>query len=97
MRVFDNNRFSQGILVCIVLNTLLLAIEFDGMPGPMVVTLWWCNLTFSIIFAAEFVLKLAGLGVRGYFEDGFNVFDGFVVFMSILELSLENSNLSAIK
>lgn len=32
------------------------------------------------------VLKLFGLGIKKYLKDGFNVFDGIIVIVSLVEL-----------
>jgi len=44
------------------------------------------NLIFTIIFTVEVVLKLIGLGVRGYSADRFNLFDAFIVIISLVEM-----------
>lgn len=46
------------------------------------------NLAFTVYFAVEMLVKLAGLGVRGYWSDGMNAFDGVVVVASVVELIL---------
>jgi hypothetical protein len=45
------------------------------------------------------VMKLFGLGVTLYVSDGFNVFDGIIVIVSLIELfqSDENSGLSVLR
>ena len=50
------------------------------------------NLVFFVIFAAEMVMKLFALGVKGYCSDRFNVFDGVIVILSTLEVILTYSN-----
>jgi hypothetical protein len=32
------------------------------------------------------IMNLIGLGIKGYVSDGFNVFDGIVVIISLVEL-----------
>lgn len=46
------------------------------------------NLIFTAIFILEMIIKMVGLGLRGYCADSFNVFDGTVVTISIVELIL---------
>ena len=41
-------------------------------------------LTYFFIF--ELVVKLVGLGVRGFFQDGMNSIDAFIVFSSVMEM-----------
>jgi hypothetical protein len=46
------------------------------------------NLIFYFIFLTEMILKLTGLGIRGYMSDSFNIFDGIIVILSTIELVL---------
>lgn len=38
-------------------------------------------MVFSILFAVEMFFKLCAYGIVGYIQDGFNVFDGFIVIL----------------
>jgi len=90
--------FSYFMTLCIVLNTLVLALNHYGIDMEMSNDLDTCNLVFTIIFAAEMGLKIIGLGVIGTFRDKMNVFDCVIVTFSIIELAfLSGSGLSAIK
>ena len=44
------------------------------------------NLTFTMIFLAEMVIKLVGYGFVGYIRDLMNVFDGLIVILSLVEI-----------
>ena len=44
------------------------------------------NQVLSYIFIAEMVIKLLGMGVQEYCADSFNIFDGTVVIISIVEM-----------
>jgi hypothetical protein len=59
------------------------------------------NLCLSCLFALELLLKLLGLGLPKYLSDKFNIFDAFVVALSLLELGLSGGggggNLSAFR
>ena len=48
------------------------------------------NLTFTFAFCAEMLIKLFGLGIVGYLRDSFNIFDGTIVMLSVLDLVLSN-------
>jgi hypothetical protein len=50
------------------------------------------NLSLSIIFIAEMVLKMAAFG-KSYFLSGWYIFDFFVVIASIIDLILNNLGL----
>ena len=39
------------------------------------------NLFFAAFFGVEMLLKVVGHGLYGYIQDGFNVFDGFIVLL----------------
>ncbi len=45
------------------------------------------NFVFSLVFALELLLKLYGLGVRGYFRETFNWFDAIVVAVSLVDIA----------
>lgn len=32
------------------------------------------------------ILKIIGLGIKGYFKDGFNLFDAFIILLSTIDL-----------
>ena len=46
----------------------------------------------TFIFLAEMIIKLFGLGLRTYFKDSMNLFDGSIVIVSIIELILLSLN-----
>lgn len=45
---------------------------------------------FTGIFTAEMVLKLIALDPYYYFQQGWNIFDGVIVCLSLMELGLSN-------
>lgn len=45
---------------------------------------------FTGIFTAEMVLKLTALDPYYYFQQGWNIFDGVIVCLSLMELGLSN-------
>lgn len=47
------------------------------------------NLVFTVAFIIEAILKLIGLGAKVYFKDNMNIFDFFIVMLSIVELNIE--------
>ena len=44
------------------------------------------NIIFTILFIIEMIIKLLGLGLKGYVRDKFNLFDGFIVIVSLIEI-----------
>ncbi|KAL1779033.1 sodium channel protein type 4 subunit alpha [Sigmodon hispidus] len=79
-----------GITICIVLNTLFMAMEHYPMTEHFDNVLSVGNLVFTGIFTAEMVLKLIALDPYEYFQQGWNIFDSFIVTLSLVELGLAN-------
>ncbi|XP_041941639.1 sodium channel protein type 4 subunit alpha B-like [Alosa sapidissima] len=77
-----------GITICIVLNTLFMAMEHYPMTEEFENMLTVGNLVFTGIFAAEMVFKLIGMDPYYYFQVGWNIFDSIIVTMSLVELGL---------
>jgi hypothetical protein len=66
------------ILVCIVLNTAILACTYYEMPQELIDAFEKVNYTFMIIFTLEAIVKLVALK-KLYFKDSWNIFDFTVV------------------
>ncbi|XP_027554850.1 sodium channel protein type 8 subunit alpha isoform X1 [Neopelma chrysocephalum] len=77
-----------AITICIVLNTLFMAMEHHPMTPQFEHVLSVGNLVFTGIFTAEMFLKLIAMDPYYYFQEGWNIFDGFIVSLSLMELSL---------
>uniref|UniRef100_A0A803VS02 Sodium channel protein n=1 Tax=Ficedula albicollis TaxID=59894 RepID=A0A803VS02_FICAL len=77
-----------AITICIVLNTLFMAMEHHPMTPEFEHVLSVGNLVFTGIFTAEMFLKLIAMDPYYYFQEGWNIFDGFIVSLSLMELSL---------
>ncbi|XP_032066428.1 sodium channel protein type 8 subunit alpha isoform X6 [Thamnophis elegans] len=77
-----------AITICIVLNTLFMAMEHHPMTPTFEHVLAVGNLVFTGIFTAEMFLKLIAMDPYYYFQEGWNIFDGFIVSLSLLELML---------
>uniref|UniRef100_A0A8C7I9H8 Sodium channel protein n=1 Tax=Oncorhynchus kisutch TaxID=8019 RepID=A0A8C7I9H8_ONCKI len=79
-----------AITVCIVLNTLFMAMEHYPMTTEFNHVLSVGNLVFTGIFTAEMCFKLIALDPYYYFQQGWNIFDGIIVSLSLMELGLAN-------
>lgn len=57
------------------------------------------NTVLTIIFTIEIILKFIGLGLFEFYKDIFNIFDLFIVTLSLVEIALQTNSqvLSAIK
>uniref|UniRef100_A0A7M4FFD3 Sodium channel protein n=1 Tax=Crocodylus porosus TaxID=8502 RepID=A0A7M4FFD3_CROPO len=79
-----------AITICIVLNTLFMAMEHYPMTPEFNHVLSVGNLVFTGIFTAEMFLKIIAMDPYYYFQEGWNIFDGFIVTLSLIELGLAN-------
>ncbi|XP_057883454.1 sodium channel protein type 1 subunit alpha isoform X5 [Melospiza georgiana] len=77
-----------AITICIVLNTLFMAMEHYPMTQEFENVLAVGNLVFTGIFTAEMFLKIIAMDPYYYFQEGWNIFDGFIVTLSLVELGL---------
>ncbi|XP_010171727.1 sodium channel protein type 1 subunit alpha isoform X10 [Antrostomus carolinensis] len=77
-----------AITICIVLNTLFMAMEHYPMTEEFNHVLSVGNLVFTGIFTAEMFLKIIAMDPYYYFQEGWNIFDGFIVTLSLVELGL---------
>nr|XP_061813746.1 sodium channel protein type 8 subunit alpha-like isoform X3 [Nerophis lumbriciformis] len=79
-----------AITICIVLNTLFMAMEHYPMTPHFEEVLSVGNLVFTGIFAGEMFAKLVAMDPYYYFQEGWNCFDGFIVSLSLVELGLQD-------
>ena len=80
------------ITLCIVANTVFMALEQHPMEAEFSKMLSDANVVFTVIFAFEMGIKLIGLHPYYYFQNTWNIFDAFIVTMSLLEFLLVNVN-----
>ncbi|CAF1331232.1 unnamed protein product [Adineta ricciae] len=78
------------ITICIVLNTLFMALDQHGQSERMTRILTTGNYVFTGIFTTEAILKIIAMAPVKYLKDGWNVFDLFIVTLSLVELGLAN-------
>ncbi|XP_004676361.1 PREDICTED: sodium channel protein type 5 subunit alpha isoform X1 [Condylura cristata] len=86
------------ITMCIVLNTLFMALEHYNMTTEFEEMLQVGNLVFTGIFTAEMTFKIIALDPYYYFQQGWNIFDSVIVTLSLMELGLSRmGNLSVLR
>ncbi|XP_046400704.1 voltage-dependent T-type calcium channel subunit alpha-1I [Ischnura elegans] len=85
-KLVEHKYFQRGILFAILINTLSMGIEYHEQPEMLTAAVEVSNFVFSAIFAVEMMLKITAEGPFGYISNGFNVFDGVIVVLSIVEL-----------
>ncbi|XP_048586351.1 sodium channel protein 1 brain isoform X2 [Nematostella vectensis] len=83
---FTNGKVMEiFIIVCILLNTLVMSIEHPRLEDPLLTVVNISNEVFTFIFLLEMILKLIALGFLGYIRVAWNIFDGIVVIISIVD------------
>ncbi|XP_074918280.1 sodium channel protein type 5 subunit alpha-like [Chelonoidis abingdonii] len=86
------------ITLCIVMNTLFMALEHYKMTKEFDDMLYVGNLVFTGIFTAEMIFKIIALDPYYYFQQGWNIFDSIIVILSLMELGLSSmGNLSVLR
>ena len=90
LQMVDSKLFQITVILAIVANTIVLAIEFsdqDTVIGPLYgQVLDGINLFFTVFFTVEMLIKMFALGLREYSSDNFNLFDALIVVISLVEL-----------
>ncbi|XP_041634005.1 sodium channel, voltage gated, type VIII, alpha subunit b isoform X2 [Cheilinus undulatus] len=79
-----------AITICIVLNTVFMAMEHYPMTPRFEDVLYTGNLVFTGIFAGEMFAKVIAMDPYYYFQEGWNCFDSFIVTLSLVELGLSD-------
>jgi voltage-dependent calcium channel L type alpha-1D len=74
-----NDKFEIFIMVCIIANTIILAIKWYDEPKSVSSITELLNFILTIIFTIEAGIKLYALGPKFYFKDSWNVFDFIIV------------------
>ncbi|CAF3864360.1 unnamed protein product [Rotaria sp. Silwood1] len=80
------------IAICIILNTLFMALDQPGQSEKMTRILTAGNYIFTSIFVAEFILKIIALTPVKFLKNGWNVFDLLIITGSLIELCLADIN-----
>ncbi|CAF1538985.1 unnamed protein product [Rotaria magnacalcarata] len=74
------------IILCIICNTLLMALDHHGQSKKMTRILTIGNSFFTIIFTTEVTLKIIAMTPSKYLKNGWNKFDFLIVVVSLAEL-----------
>ncbi|KAK9823801.1 hypothetical protein WJX72_005586 [[Myrmecia] bisecta] len=85
----ESPNFMNFFLCCTVINTVLLAMDYDGMSPAYALVLKYANLVLTCMFTSELGIKLFALGFLEYIADNFNTFDMVVVTVSWVDLLLD--------
>ncbi|XP_077721869.1 sodium channel protein type 10 subunit alpha isoform X1 [Canis aureus] len=74
------------ITLCIVVNTVFMAMEHHGMSSAFEAMLQIGNIVFTVFFTAEMVFKIIAFDPYYYFQKRWNIFDCIIVTVSLIEL-----------
>lgn len=88
--VVNSPLFNAFILIIIIANTVVLSLDrFPDYDEDVQHVFKILNVSFTIIFTFEVVVKIIGVGTRGFASDRFNIFDGVIVLISLIEMGME--------
>ena len=88
-RLVNSKRFEGFIMLCIIVNTVLLAMPYFGASDQYLNILETLNVFFVVIFTSEATLKMVAHAAR-YWIDPWNVFDFAVVLGSLLGIIIQS-------
>lgn len=95
-KIVSSPWFSNGIMVMILINVILLGVEVDvaGQVGVQDIPAWLsiANAIFVTIFVLELMLRFAAVGWTKFWcgEDfSWNIFDFFVIFVSVVDVCID--------
>lgn len=75
----------------IIVNTTLLALDKYPENTSLMKSVELINLILSVVFFLEMIIKLIGLGIKGYFCDKYNIFDGIIVILTAIDIIYSNA------
>lgn len=93
-KVVKHRYFDACVTQVILLNTVILAVQFRGMGDRLETTLTNLNYALLSVFVVEMLLKVLAFGTLGYVNDRFNVFDAVIVLAGLVEVGFGNSSLA---
>jgi hypothetical protein len=79
LNLVTSNAWETTSSACIVLNVLVMCMEFQYQPIWYENAMEYINDAFLVFFTVEMVLKLIGMGLSRYWLDQWNRFDAIVV------------------
>ena len=105
MKIYKHRYFDRFILILIILSSIKLAVDsyFNDLPDEdmRVVVSNYLDLTSTIIFTLEAVVKIVSLGIileKGtYLRDSWNFLDFFIVVSTLIDVSISSIDLPVLK
>ncbi|XP_036122393.1 sodium channel protein type 10 subunit alpha [Molossus molossus] len=84
------------ITLCIVVNTVFMAMEHHGMNSTFETMFNLGNIVFTVFFTAEMVFKIIAFDPYYYFQKRWNIFDCIIVTVSVVELAMAKKGSMAV-
>ncbi len=81
-----NSYFTYFMASIIIVNIVVLCMDYGGAPDAWQLSLSLANAVFMGIFAFEMVVKLIALGPPQYFRDGWCILDAVIVLGSLADV-----------
>jgi hypothetical protein len=89
-KVINHPFFEWFIFACIIINTLVLTLNWYNIPNIMTQVVTIFNYVFACIFTIEAIFKITALGWP-YFRDSWNKFDFIIVLATLLGIILDQT------
>ena len=82
----ENRIFEGTMLAVTIINVLALSADHHGIDESLLLVIKVVNAGCTVLFAAEIVLKVMGLGFAGMWADNYNKFDTVLVAVGVPQL-----------
>jgi hypothetical protein len=89
LKLVESLYFDLFITFCIILNTIIMALQHDDQPIEIEILQTYSNFIISSIFIAEGLCRMIAYG-KLYFLDSSSWFDLFITLLTIIDFSLPN-------
>jgi|Laugresu1bdmlbdd_1035124.scaffolds.fasta_scaffold33011_1 voltage-dependent calcium channel L type alpha-1S len=87
----EKQSFEVFMAICIITNTILLALDKYPVNEELNNNLEFVNIVFTIIFSSEMIIKMLAVGIKNYFKGSmFNIFDCGIIVASLVDIFLSN-------
>jgi hypothetical protein len=86
--VVASSGFHVGLVLVILFNICILAIEANGVDGKLAMFTFVANAVCTFIFSIELIMQIIALNVPTFFSSNFNIVDTIIVIISLAELAI---------
>lgn len=86
-RIATGKKFDYFIFGCIVVNSIILMLQWHDQSDYVQALLDWINYTLSVVFFVEFIIKVIAFQCD-YFRSGWNIVDFVIIVTSCADFIL---------